>query len=122
MHNVNRKPSTAAALVTKPGKRFGRYLPLLGVAILMLASGAFAQGGFATTEITNPIRTIVTIANATIAGLAVLVVIMLSIRWMGGDEGAAKKIILTIVAAVIALSAANFLGFVTGRDEFEAIQ
>ena len=80
---------------------------------------AHAQAGFATSEITNPIRNLVTIANAAIAGLAILAVIYYAIRWIGGDEGAAKKIIGVIVVAVIALGAANFLGFVTGKAEFD---
>lgn len=89
------------------------------LALLFLALGASAQVGFATTEITNPIRNLVTIANATIAGLAILAVIYYAIRWIGGDEGAAKKIIGVIVVAVIALGAANFLGFITGKAEFD---
>ena len=51
---------------------------------------AQAQTGFATSEITNPIRNLVTIANAAIAGLAILAVIYYAIRWIGGDEGAAE--------------------------------
>ena len=82
-------------------------------------AAANAQTGFATSEITNPIRNLVTIANATIAGLAILAVIYYAIRWIGGDEGAAKKIIGVILVAVIALGAANFLGFLTGKAEFD---
>jgi hypothetical protein len=89
------------------------------IALLALAMSAGAQVGFATTEITNPIRNLVTIANAAIAGLAILAVIYYAIRWIGGDEGAAKKIIGVIVVAVIALGAANFLGFITGKAEFD---
>jgi type IV secretory pathway VirB2 component (pilin) len=89
------------------------------IALLWLAMGASAQVGFATSEITNPIRNLVTIANATIAGLAILAVIYYAIRWIGGDEGAAKKIIGVIIVAVIALGAANFLGFITGKAEFD---
>jgi type IV secretory pathway VirB2 component (pilin) len=87
--------------------------------VLALAAAAAAQAGFATTEITNPIRNLVTIANAAIAGLAILAVIFYAIRWIGGDEGAAKRIIGVIVVAVIALGAANFLGFITGKAEFD---
>ena len=94
------------------------YLRVL-IALLAMAGAASAQAGFATSEITNPIRNLVTIANAAIAGLAILAVIFYAIRWIGGDEGAAKKIIGVIVVAVIALGAANFLGWVTGRAEFD---
>jgi len=90
--------------------------------VLCLFAGALAahaQTGFATTEITNPIKNLVTIANATIAGLAILAVIFYAIKWIGGDEGAAKRIIGVIVVAIIALGAANFLGWVTGRSEFD---
>lgn len=90
--------------------------------VLFLLAGAVAahaQAGFATSEITNPIKNMVTIANAAIAGLAILAVIFYAIRWIGGDEGAAKKIIGVIVVAVIALGAANFLGWVTGKAEFD---
>jgi type IV secretory pathway VirB2 component (pilin) len=90
------------------------------LALLAMAMAASAQVGFATSEITNPIRNLVTIANATIAGLAILAVIYYAIRWIGGDEGAAKKIIGIIVVAVIALGAANFLGFITGKAEFDS--
>jgi type IV secretory pathway VirB2 component (pilin) len=90
------------------------------MALLAMAMAASAQVGFATSEITNPIRNLVTIANATIAGLAILAVIYYAIRWIGGDEGAAKKIIGIIVVAVIALGAANFLGFITGKAEFDS--
>ena len=90
--------------------------------VLLLLAGALAahgQTGFATTEITNPIKNLVTIANATIAGLAILAVIFYAVKWIGGDEGAAKRIIGVIVVAIIALGAANFLGWVTGRSEFD---
>ena len=93
------------------------YLMML-IALFAGAMTAHAQG-FATSEITNPISRLVTIANAAIAGLAILAVIFYAIRWIGGDEGAAKRIIGIIIVAVIALGAANFLGFITGRDEFE---
>jgi type IV secretory pathway VirB2 component (pilin) len=89
------------------------------IALLALAMSAHAQAGFATSEITNPIQRLVTIANATIAGLAILAVIFYAIRWIGGDEGAAKRIIGVIIVAVVALGAANFLGFITGRAEFD---
>ncbi len=95
-----------------------KYL-LAPIAYYSLVATAHAQAGFATSEITNPIRNLVTIANAAIAGLAILAVIYYAIRWIGGDEGAAKKIIGVIVVAVIALGAANFLGFVTGKAEFD---
>lgn len=95
------------------------YLRAL-IAFCCLVVGADAQVGFATSEITNPIRNLVTIANAAIAGLAILAVIFYAIRWIGGDEGAAKKIIGVIVVAVIALGAANFLGFITGKAEFDS--
>lgn len=95
-----------------------KYLLIL-IAYFSLVAKAHAQAGFATSEITNPIRNLVTIANAAIAGLAILAVIYYAIRWIGGDEGAAKKIIGVIVVAVIALGAANFLGFVTGKAEFD---
>ena len=90
--------------------------------LLMLLSGAIAahaQAGFATSEITTPIRNLVNIANATIAGLSILAVIFYAIRWIGGDEGAAKRIIGVIVVAIIALGAANFLAWVTGKTEFD---
>ena len=89
------------------------------IALLALSMSAHAQAGFATTEITTPIQRLVTIANAAIAGLAILAVIFYAIRWIGGDEGAAKRIIGIIIVAVIALGAANFLGFITGRAEFD---
>ncbi len=89
------------------------------LALLALSMSAHAQTGFATSEITNPIQRLVTIANATIAGLAILAVIFYAVRWIGGDEGAAKRIIGIIIVAVIALGAANFLGFITGRAEFD---
>ncbi len=95
-----------------------RY-PVAFLLFNFLVATAHAQTGFATSEITNPIRNLVTIANAAIAGLAILAVIYYAIRWIGGDEGAAKKIIGVIVVAVIALGAANFLGFVTGKAEFD---
>lgn len=91
------------------------FLMLLGGAI----AAAHAQAGFATSEITTPIRNLVNIANATIAGLSILAVIFYAIRWIGGDEGAAKKIIGVIVVAIIALGAANFLAWVTGKTEFD---
>ena len=87
--------------------------------LLAGAIAAHAQAGFATSEITTPIRNLVNIANAAIAGLSILAVIFYAIRWIGGDEGAAKKIIGVIVVAIIALSAANFLGWVTGKTEFD---
>ena len=91
--------------------------------VLFLLAGAIAaahaQAGFATSEITTPIRNLVNIANATIAGLSILAVIFYAIKWIGGDEGAAKKIIGVIVVAVIALGAANFLAFITGKTEFD---
>jgi hypothetical protein len=93
----------------------------LTFAILALASAASAQTGFATTEITTPIKNLVTIANATIAGLAVLSVIYFAVRAIGGDDGAVKKIITVIILAVIALGAANFLGWVTGKADFDAV-
>jgi type IV secretory pathway VirB2 component (pilin) len=89
------------------------------IALLALTMSAHAQAGFATSEITTPIQRLVTIANAAIAGLAILAVIFYAIRWIGGDEGAAKRIIGIIIVAVIALGAANFLGFITGRAEFD---
>lgn len=89
------------------------------IALLALSMSAHAQTGFATSEITTPIQRLVTIANAAIAGLAILAVIFYAIRWIGGDEGAAKRIIGIIIVAVIALGAANFLGFITGRAEFD---
>ena len=119
--NHNRKPSTASTLYSPQGAKFRRWMPLVTLGFLALATVASAQTGFATSEITTPIKNLVTIANATIAGLAVLTVIMYSIRWMGGDEGAAKKIILVIIAAVVALGAANFLGWVTGKGDFDAV-
>ncbi len=96
-----------------------RSLLIMAIAYFLLLGVSNAQAGFATSEITNPIRNLVTIANAAIAGLAILAVIYYAIRWIGGDEGAAKKIIGVIVVAVIALGAANFLGWVTGKAEFD---
>ena len=96
-----------------------RRLLIMSLAYFLLLGISHAQVGFATSEITNPIRNLVTIANAAIAGLAILAVIYYAIRWIGGDEGAAKKIIGVIVVAVIALGAANFLGWVTGKAEFD---
>jgi type IV secretory pathway VirB2 component (pilin) len=87
--------------------------------LLAGAIAAHAQAGFATSEITTPIRNLVNIANATIAGLSILAVIFYAIKWIGGDEGAAKRIIGVIVVAIIALGAANFLAWVTGKAEFD---
>ncbi len=98
---------------------YNQRYPVAFLLFNFLVVTAQAQTGFATSEITNPIRNLVTIANAAIAGLAILAVIYYAIRWIGGDEGAAKKIIGVIVVAVIALGAANFLGFVTGKAEFD---
>lgn len=89
------------------------------LALLLMALNAGAQATFATSEVTSPIRRLVTIANAVIAGLAILAVIYYAIKWIGGDEGAAKRIIGVIMVAVIALAAANFLGWATGRTEFD---
>ena len=94
------------------------YLKIF-LALLATVGEVNAQAGFATSEITNPITRLVTIANATIAGLAILAVIFYAIKWIGGDEAAAKRIIGVIVVAVIALGAANFLGFITGKAEFD---
>lgn len=104
-----------------PAPGWNRWRGYFNVAlpVLLGAVAASAQAGFATSEITSPIRNLVTIANATIAGLAILAVIFYAIKWIGGDEGAAKKIIGIIVVAVIALGAANFLGWVTGKAEFD---
>ncbi len=121
MNTNNRKPSTASALRAPHGAKFRRWVPLVTLGVLALATAASAQTGFATSEITTPIRNLVTIANACIAGISVLVIIMYMIRWMGGDEGAAKKAILVVIAAVIALGAANFLGWVTGKGDFDAV-
>lgn len=122
MQKSTRKPFSPALSEGHRKPVFRRYLPLMGVLCLLLVSAAAAQNGFATTEITDPIKKLVSIANAAIAGLAVLTVIFFCFRWFGGDEGAPKKIIVVILAAVVALGAANFLGFVTGRAEFEAVQ
>ncbi len=91
----------------------------LALFLLAGAIAAHAQAGFATSDITTPIKNLVNIANAAIAGLSILAVIFYAIRWIGGDEGAAKKIIGVIVVAIIALGAANFLAFVTGKTEFD---
>jgi type IV secretory pathway VirB2 component (pilin) len=95
------------------------YVKLVLFLLAGAVAAAHAQAGFATSEITTPIRNLVNIANATIAGLSILAVIFYAIRWIGGDEGAAKRIIGVIVVAIIALGAANFLAWVTGKTEFD---
>ncbi len=115
------KPLTAPSLPKIPPRTLSRWLPLIVLTIFMLAAMASAQTGFATTEITTPIKNLVKILNATIAGLSVLSVIYLAIKWIGGDENAAKRIIMVILAAVIALGAANFLGFITGKADFDSV-
>jgi len=115
------KPSTLN-LASPRYSALRRWAPALTFAVLALASVASAQtAGFATTEITTPIKNLVVIANATIAGLAVLAVIYFAVRAIGGDDGAVKKIITVIILAVVALGAANFLGWVTGKADFDAV-